>query len=216
MPKTPKDPKPPKHAKSPKHAKGAKRGPGRPRNPVEPALPLPAAGKVLQFPGASAAFNAEVAAAEAAGELETVRRGAEMTVRLKGVGRPPRLTVELLVRVLTRVRETYVVGRVAAAAEGVKSSTYESWLESADRPRASPIFRLFRNELLRAEAEAESLLAHRAALKDPLKILERRFRENWRPPVEAVVVDTPPASGNMSADELRNDLARRIARRAPA
>jgi hypothetical protein len=97
----------------------------------------------------------------------------------RGMPRPTKLTRQVHDQIILAVRAGSYLS-VAAAAAGIGTSTLHRWI--AD-PR--PLYRAFRDDVRRAEAEAEVRavgMIVQAAARAPsttLKMLERRHPERW-------------------------------------
>lgn len=87
-------------------------------------------------------------------------------------------------KVLTALK-TMVPFAVAARCAGVTSRTLERWIERASNPKARGIYRKFAEEVQKAEAEAEVLMAGTIAAKSRTEwtaaawLLERKYPERW-------------------------------------
>ena len=112
------------------------------------------------------------------------------------MARPTKLTPEIAAGIVALV-ERCVPPVTAAGAFGVAKSTYYRWLQqgaeidSTNLP-ADPIHTEFRENIERAEQQAESILVDLAVRKvkstrDALDILARRFGGDWRERVEVKV-----------------------------
>jgi hypothetical protein len=101
------------------------------------------------------------------------------------MARPTKLTKETIDKICLAIRAGNYA-KIAANMAGVGETTYYKWLEMADKPKALPIYREFRESVERAEAEAEvsavariKQAADNGTWQAASWLLERKHGERW-------------------------------------
>lgn len=139
-------------------------------------------------------------------------------------GRPSKLTPEVKKKLLDLIRAGNYYS-VACTAVGIDYATFRRWIEKAEQPGTPPEYREFRDDLMRAEAEAEAALVaiwrghaptSPGAVRD---LLAKRYPERWGDGKQKVAVEITGGEGKpvevkhehrFSADHVA-DLARVLA-----
>lgn len=161
--------------------------------------------KVLKFPSPPESVL-DAMLREASPEFAHAQATAPKKKRRKGAGRPPTLSVELIGLIAEAVRTTGTFPVRAAVRHGVPESTFYSWMQKAETGKASTLYVRLKAAIAVAEAEHEQGLVVVATFKDPVKVLERRYKERWKPEGTLNIPNLP------DVDSITDALATKLAR----